>query len=413
MRILSPPRRTTITGATFSRNSEAIDSLGRIALPGLPRLEYVDGVGWVTWVEEATSNLIINPDCEFNKPKLNGYGYDAYLISVSSTDYYNFGSKSLKLTTGTTSFSNRYYQMGETTSLNTLTAGLVYTFSAWVYVPSTSGITLSNIYLNAVYYVSSYTESKSLSPTAFDTWQKLVVTITIPSGATQCFMRINIAQNIQNVSIYADDLKLSQKAYPTSFCMPDSPRAAEPLTMPTAGLSVSEGTIEGVVEITDVVKRIGVGSFANIFSIFKTDSTSDLAMRLNHDSASSLWYLRTYNDAGVATQVSIADSLTPNDFYYYKIPWAVIEAKIELWNLSTCTKVATGTISTPNLPSGFNIYGYMGSLTGYNFANTRFGKHRLSDIARTADPDFDNLMPNDANTVQLFDPTPIYNQNVR
>jgi hypothetical protein len=72
--------------------------------------------------------------------------------------------------------------------------------------------------------------------------------------------------------------------------------------------------------------------------------------------------------------------------------------------LSSQTKVASATISDPTLPAAFAPKAYLGAYgMFYNYANTRFGRHRLSNIARTDDPDFNNLMPQDSNTVALMD----------
>jgi hypothetical protein len=202
----------------------------------------------------------------------------------------------------------------------------------------------------------------------------------------------------QTNSMWPTYIQLEQKAYPTSFCMPGSPRAAESLTMPTTGLSVSEGTNEGIFEVTDISKR----QDGNSNRLFRIVGSSGYIMAY-HQGGGALWNFVIYNGTN-GTTISIADSLTPNAFYYYKVRWSASEAVIEFWDLSTQTKVASGTITSPYLPSAFGSYVYLGSNDGSSyFINTRFGKHRLSNIARTADPDFNNLMPRDSNTTYLID----------
>jgi hypothetical protein len=326
MRILSPPRRTTITGGTFARNSEAIDSLGRIALPGLPRLEYVDGVGWVTWVEEATINLLT--------------AAEALELSVETT--------------------------------KTVTSGVSYTIK----IHGGNGT-----------IILSDAATGMIAAGSFLTVTTISTSLTLTPAQTN--------------SMWPTYIQLEQKAYPTSFCLSGSPRSAEPLTMPATGLSVSEGTIEGIVEITDISKRQDGSNYPSMIRLSGTSGYIELV----HLASSADWVLGV---GGVAAIIS--DSLTPNGWYYYKIRWSTNEAIVEFWYLLSQTKVASGTISYPSLPSAFNSYAYLGSQNGATyFVNTRFGRHRLSNIARTADPDFDNLMPNDANTVGIFDPTPIYN----
>ena len=398
MRILSPPRRTSISGATFSRNSEAIDSLGRIALPGLPRLEYVAGVGWVTWVEEADVNLL-TPNQASAETDATGFAQVNSATLSQDIDEYKYGNASLKVvTSGSTS--------AEGFAINpvaTVSASNVYTASVWLKGSGTVKLGIQERDSSSASIGYTYSSLITLS----DVWVRHNVTRIF--GLTGVYARLLVdTDSIQAITFYADGLQLEQKAYPTNFCLPGSPRAAESLTMPTAGLSVAEGTIEGIVEITDVTKRQISGQVQYICNI--PGGVLSYGITLTHAYDSANWRLITFNDSGTASSVLISDSLTLNGFYYYKIPWEISEAKIEFWSLSTGTKVATGTLSTPNLPSAFGANGRLGSYNGSQyFANTRFGKHRLSNIARTADPDFDNLMPNDANTVGIFDPTPVYN----
>jgi hypothetical protein len=336
MRILSPLRRTSISGAMFARNSEAYDSLRRIALPGLPRLEYMTGVGWVTTVEEATTNLLT--------------AAEALELSVETT--------------------------------KTVTSGVSYTIK----IHGGNGtITLSGAATGIIVAGSS---------------------LTVTTTSTSL-----VLTPAQTNSMWPTYVQLEQKVYPTQFQLPGTSRAAESLTMSTAGLSVAEGTIEGIVEITDVSKRQDGATFFRLFNII---NGTGAGISIYHLATSAYWQLKTYTSGVVTSTVDIADSLTPNGFYYYKVSWTASEAAAEFWNLESQTKVALETISSPNLPTAFGSYVYLGSYNeSINYLDTRFGKHRLSNIARTDDPDFDNLMPDDANTVGIFDPTPVYNHLVR
>lgn len=394
MRILSPPRSTSISGVTFTRNSEAYDSLGRIALPGLPRLEYIAGVGWITWTEEADVNLLTSNQASVETDATGFVQVNSAALS-QDIDEYKYGNASLKVvTSGSTST--------EGFAINpvaTVSASNVYTASVWLKGSGTVKLGIQERDSSSASIGYTYSSVITLS----DVWARYNVTRIF--GLTGVYARLLVdTDSIQTVTFYADGLQLEQKAYPTSFCMPGSPRAAESLEMPTAGLSVSEGTIEGIVEITDVSKRQMSEQNQYIFCLSRA---SYIGIRIVHSPVSAHWILQTRNDIAITTAY-INDALTPNGWYYYKTRWSVSEAVAEFWNLSTRTKVASGIITNPNLPSeftGFNI----GSDGNQHFANTRFGRHHLSGIARTADPDFDNLMPNDANTVGIFDPTPVYN----
>jgi hypothetical protein len=399
MRILSPPRRTTIAGATFSRNSEAIDSLGRIALPGLPRLEYVKGVGWVTWVEEADVNLL-TPNQASVETDLTGFNSVNSAALSRDTTIFKYGNASLKTATPGVVANEGFY-----TSFASVVASNTYTASVWFKGSGTVLLGISEYTAASVYVGLTYTSTITLT----DTWTRYSVSRAFGSTGERALIRIiTTSGTAQNITFYADGLQLEQKAYPTSFCMPGSPRAAESLTMSTTGLSVTEGTIEGIVEITDVSKRQVSGQYPKIFYLGRSGGSAGIA--IHHQDASAYWYLTTTNDNQITTYSSnISDSLT-NGLCYYKVRWSVNEAIVEFWELSSRTKVASEIISSPNLPSAFDTKLYIGCLVNStNFANTRFDRHRLSNIARTDDPDFDNLMPDDANTVGIFDPTPVYN----
>jgi hypothetical protein len=398
MRILSPPRRTSISGATFARNSEAIDSLGRIALPELPRLEYVVGVGWVTWVEEADVNLL-TPNQASVETDTTGFNSVSSAALSRDTMIFKYGNASLKTVTPGAVANEGFY-----TSFASVVASNAYTASVWFKGSGTVLLGISEYTAASVYVGLTYTSTITLT----DTWTRYNVSRAFGSTGERALIRIITTSGIaQAITFWADGLKLSQKSYPISFCMPGSPRAAESLTMPTTGLSVSEGTIEGIVEITDVAKRqTGVNN-----RLFKIVGSSGYIL-LMHSGSTAYWSLYI-SDGTNTVNITIADLLIPNGLYYFKVLWSTT-VLVEFWDLSTQIKVAAGTISSPYLPSAFGSYVYLGNNdTGSYYLNTRFGKHRLSNIARTNDPDFDDLMPNDANTVGIFDPTPVYNHLVR
>jgi len=389
MRILSPPRRTTITGGTFARNSEAYDSLGRIALPGLPRLEYVAGVGWVTWVEEAATNLLTANQASV-ETDTTGFTVGGTATIEFSIDWKKIGTYSLKISNANSSTNSVRFLTPVS-----VTSGLTYTYSFWVYNPNAYSITV---------YGKNYFIDNIVVPAQSE------IRFAITRAPETSWSSINeYIHCATNDIFYVDAFQLEQKAYPTTFCLSSSPRVAESLTMPTTGLSVAEGTIEGIVEVTDVAKRQGGDNSC----VFRIPGTSGQVL-FYHVSTSADWYFLVSNGTS-SNGGSLADSLTPNGWYLYKVYWSSSAVVIfEIWSLSTKTKVGSVSVATSFLPPAFGSYVYIGTNAGSAlYLNTRFGKHRLSYTARTDDPDFDDLMPNDANTVGIFDPTPIYNQNVR
>jgi hypothetical protein len=381
VRILSPPRRTNITGATFSRASEAYDSLGRIALPELPRLEYIAGVGWVTWVEEGSSNLLL-----VGKQKFVGWStYSGAIVTLTQNQVVpEWGAK-------------------DATRIQTSGGTTLYKYIYTVLSPSVSGqayseqVCIKNIGTTTVRVQSNLGSIINISAGEI----KKVTFSDTGNGVSDLQLHFRAVNVDDSLDFIAWHPMIETKAYNTSFT--DTSRAAESLTMPTTGLSVSEGTIEGIFEVTNTSKRCDAATHPRIFQLMGTG-----AIRLNHHALNAAWVLNS-NDGTNSSETTISDSLTPNGQYYYKVSWTTTLVSVEFWNLLTKTKVASATISSPYLPTAITSLS-IGSYAGTShFANSRFGRHRLSSIARTTDPDFTNLMPNDANTVQLFDPTPIYN----
>jgi hypothetical protein len=388
VRILSPPRRTNITGATFSRASEAYDSLGRIALPELPRLEYIAGVGWVTWVEEGSSNLL-----PVGKQKFVGWStYSGAIVTLTQNQVVpEWGAK-------------------DATRIQTSGGTTLYKYIYTVLSPSVSGqayseqVCIKNIGTTTVRVQSNLGSIINISAGEI----KKVTFSDTGNGVSDLQLHFRAVNVDDSLDFIAWHPMIETKAYNTSFT--DTSRAAESLTMPTTGLSVSEGTIEGIVEITDVVKRQTESMTAMLFQLRKMTGSNGIAMYLGHMMGTALWRLCSVDDSDIVTANNFSDALTANGFYYYKAYWNSIVLKAEFWNLTSKTKILESSISSPSLPSAFSQQLYIGNQTAsICYANTRFGRHRLSNIARTDDPDFNNLMPNDANTVGIFDPTPIYN----
>jgi len=131
--------------------------------------------------------------------KYNGtYSYKLQINNITSTD-----DKFVGITGGV-----------NTTNLHGLKTGNTYTYSAWVYIPSQSGLDLNNIYLCFVqYYGGSWHYYKSNKPTSFNTWQKLSVTTTINNDTTGILLRFYFRDNSGNqYYYYVDDIELYSTA---------------------------------------------------------------------------------------------------------------------------------------------------------------------------------------------------------
>jgi hypothetical protein len=361
----------------FTRASVAYKSDGTEVAINKPRIEDTD-YGKVVWVEEATTNLVaIQPTSlsDFSLKSGVSWTNGVYFVDNSSV---------------------RFAYYSET--LNTLTA---YTFSTnikmddlGIPVPGAAALSSKDF---AFVIAGDLCTSYSITYLGNSIYRVTGIFTTGSSLSSDYYGIVKYTTQSSKGFTVTDNWQLEQKAYPTSF-IPTS-RAAESLTMSTAGLSVNEGTIEGIVEINDNSKRQEGSGYDN--RLFRLTGTSGY-IQAYHQGIAAAWYFTVYDGTHGADVKFADDSAMPNDFYYYKMRWSASEAVAEFWNLETQTKAASGTISSPHLLSAFSQL-FVGSRDGVNyFLNTRFGKHRLSNIARTDDPDFDNLMPTDEYTTAIL-----------
>lgn len=356
----------------FSRNSQAYNSDGSVVAANVPRFQdgkFNKGI----LIEEGTTNLITSGNCETDFPQINKI-YTVYNINLPafSSDFKYSGTHSMKLTTTSSSGAvDRFFQSGNY-DLNGLTAGQTYTFSGFLYVPSNLGINLQNVFLRIFYYANgAFTSAVSSAMTKYDTWQRLTVTLSVPSNATMIFTRIYIWQDVLNAPIYADCMQLEQKSYATSFI--DSTRQPESLTIPTANiLSSKQGMVEFWANITDIAKRQN-GSWNGLINI--TGTNNGLIMLSHSPSAPGFRFYIT-QDGVAASWIDIPDSSIPNGWHQFILGWDNTEAKIFV------DGQLMGTIPNPKLPIDLTAI-TLGIGFANNFCNTIYDDLRVSSIVRS------------------------------
>ena len=372
------PRRHDLGDATFSRSSSAYGLDGKMAITNVPRIERTE-FGKVVWIEEATTNLVPVANQKF-------VGWNAY------------GGASVILTQN-----QAVPEWGATDATRIQTNGGTHILKYYIFLqsPSVDGqayVTSLHIKNIGNHPVVIHTNLSSTSPQTVDVGETTLVKIAGAGNGVNVFqIQIRALDAAHALDFIAWQPMAEAKEYATSFI--ETSRAAEYLTMPIAGLSPSVGTIEGIVEINDLIKNDSNGA-RRVFSMFRQ---SGYAIHLRY--YNGYWELRVWDGANTYS-ASIPDSLIPNGWYFYKTYWTGTSMTIEFWNLSTRKKVASSTNTNVVMPTSSLTGFYLGCVPDKNlFANTRFGRHRLSNIARTTDPDFNNLMPRDEYTVALFDPT--------
>jgi len=370
------PRRYDLGDATFSRASSAYGSDGKMAITNVPRIERTE-FGKMVWVEEATTNLIPVDRQKFEGWSLFG-GATVTLTQNQVVPEWGCTDATRIQISGGSNVIKYFYAVGSPAE------GVAW--SEQVYVKNIGSATVivhSN--LNGL--------QKNIAAGTSDLVEFKLVGNAVGGQAHIQFRVVNVSDTLDFIAWRP---MAEAKEYATSFH--ETTRAAESLTMPTAGLT-GAGTIEGMVDINDMIKRQGADT-----PLIYLPGLAGGYISVAHMYNNPAWNF-TCNSGSAYKYSIINDSNTPNGLYYYKCYWSTSEAGLEFWDLTSRSKVAFTRITDPNLPPTFTAYCYLGHISSGYYANTRFGRHRLSNIARTTDPDFNNLMPRDEYTVALFDPT--------
>ena len=195
-------------------------------------------------------------------------------------------------------------------------------------------------------------------------------------------------------SFYFKYAQIEQKPYATSFI--DGTRAAETLTIPTAGvLNPQEGTIECWVYVPKFWKS-GIPNSRRIWTIGTTTETG--VYYLGYNPQTNQIEFSIVSDAGTAQTIR-TDKPTVG-WHLFTTRWSASE--MSLW----IDGVRVGFIINPVLPSRFaDNKLYLGNMPNISMSaiNTYIDDFRISSIART-DAEIQTLYhsnqpaPKDANT---------------
>lgn len=262
-----------------------------------------------------------------------------------------------------------------------------YTFSVWLKGSGTVYIRLSD--RNSITGLIGTTDSAAI--TLSSAWTRYSVTRTFASNGDVARLYVLTYSTVQAITFWADCLQLERGPAPSTWVLPSASKL--PL-----GLPVYQGTVEGIVEVNDALKY--AAGIPRIFTITRTGWTTTSLICYQ---TSSTFYIVSYDDA--ATYTSNGFPAPANGIYYYKVWWETTSAKVEFWNLATRTKTGEASIVSRKTTTAFYDFYLGGRYDGTRMGNTRFGRHKISNIAITADPDFTNLMPQDSNTVAIFNPS--------
>ena len=386
------PKRFSLGNAIFSRGSTAyLDN--RYADVGIPRIRRI-GLSKMIMVEEGTTNRNRDPFLsDINKVSVMGLSGSAG--TKEEVPALMYGTKAVKVTCTNAGLVRLYdnapnftWTSGETAAISCIVAvsrpSLGRNFSLAIRAGTGTAITDTVSRSAKLLYDNVYLLTG-------------IVTLT-SSGLGAAGVQFNSMQ--PGDWFIVDAWQSEQKSYPTSIT--SGTRSAESLTIPTAGLTPEQGTIEGIFECNEMAKRTTENQWNNIFDIPTVSNTSGIMVWHN----STSWRLETRDDSGTSSASAfISDSLTPDGPIGYRVSWSPAKARLEFWSVENDvfkTLLASAEITNPKLPSAFAPNMYIGSQNGsVNFLNTSFGRHRLSNIVRTDVPD----LIVDSNTIAVLSPT--------
>lgn len=141
----------------------------------------------------------------------------------SATNQYHQGTTSYKVTATTSGTTDTYAAIGGDVGAMRLglVAGATYRISAWLYVPSATGLSPGSGLGETVAVFarvgsgSYYVPAATSRPSKVDMWQQRTVDVTIPAGATEAFVRLyNGFDGATGKVMYFDDLSIRRISAP-------------------------------------------------------------------------------------------------------------------------------------------------------------------------------------------------------
>lgn len=353
-------------GYSFARPSVAFDSRSRIALPGNARFESIAGRQGV-WMEEGTTNLLTANQSSV-ETDTTGFGVvDGAVIKRVTTERWQ-GAASLEVDTRNFTATAPAVQIMNLT----LNAGQPYTFSVWVKGPA--GAKLWLVFRS----VSGGIIDTSPLHTCTGLWERISYTHTPTATRTDYILRITAPTNENPVMpvFYVDGLQLEQRGYATSWTLGGTTRAAETLTVPTAGvLDPQEGTVEAWLYVPSFWQP-GIPYWRRVWGI--GSSVGPGMYLLTYDPTSGNMLFRIYNNAGSSTSITAAKPAV--GWHLFSARWSAAEMALFI------DGVKVGSAASPTIANQFaDTLIYIGSRAGAatDQPNTYIGPLRISRRART------------------------------
>ena len=312
--------------AKFTRPTPAYLSDGTQVSANKPRFE-PGKFGKAIMVEEGTENLCPNPSFETGITGWISQFYDGVFERDTSESYH--GIASVKCKKGTDTRHRAYFTVD-------LQTGEQIRLSAYAKTFAKDAVNLIIEYYGGDYSWKSFSGAFH---TGSGEWERLFVAGEIATSdcTAYCFIVNSSAENFA----YFDAVQAEKKPYPTSFT--DGTRAAETLTIPTAGvLNPQEGTIECWVYVPQFWQP-GIPFWRRIWSIDHGVNAGIYGLAYIPHIGKIVFGI--CNDAGTAQNIFVAKPSV--GWHYFAAKWSASEMALFI------DGVKVGSIANPSLPSSF------------------------------------------------------------
>ena len=196
---------------SFSFRAGRQDAVNRVeASDATIVLDNIDGA----LLPDPIVNLLPNPSFEEDQPEMPFTAVGG--TRTRDTTHVRTGTYACKLE-GQTAAATTYLTSAQG-GLTGMRPGKTYTFSAYVYVPSATGVDLADVTLEIVDEVAgSPASTVSSAPGSFNTFVRLSVTRTIRSTADASYCRVAFVVDVAGDDIWVDDVQLEEASSATTY----------------------------------------------------------------------------------------------------------------------------------------------------------------------------------------------------
>jgi hypothetical protein len=362
-----------IGDGTFTRTSNATMQDGTIVTANVTRYE-TGQFGQAVMVEEGTTNLLTvnQTDVETDTTGFSLFGTGT--LTRDTTAFWSNAASAKAVSTLAGSQQMSIYTGSLRTPVNPNT---IYTFS--VYAKAQAGVGRqwgldiewfdAGEALIAGGIIGPYSDVSA-------TWTRLSVTGQSPATAVTCYVSVNMFNTQQNEVLWWDGAQLEAKSYATSWIQGGVTRAAETLTIPTAGVvSAAEGTVEFWIYLDGDIAATN-SSYRTMFVLSTSGSTTTNIIIFQRTTVADTWQIRSADSAGYTG--NLFTWIPVVGWHYFVLRWSVIELAAFI------DGVKYGSVLNPKLPTSLPVNAYVGSwITGAQQINTLIDDLRISNIART------------------------------